>query len=138
MIKEIVLACRRNVRLLLMATCMVMAVVAVMVAIFPLPREQVAAASWLKVDYQPLENRLGLVGRVEAAMQQTMSSPFEGLVADVAVKEGQRVERGQRLLSLDTTQLDIQLRRIQAQQALSTLDTLTFFYRNVRDKPLER
>ena len=138
MIKEIGLACRRNLRLLPMAACMVMAVVAVVVAIPRLPREQVAAASWLKVDYQPLENRLGLVGRIEAAMQQTMSSPFEGLVADVAVKEGQRVERGQRLLSLDTTQLDIQLRRIQAQQALSTLNTLTFFYRNVRDKPLER
>lgn len=124
MIKEIGLACRRNVRLLLMAACMVMAVVAVVVAISRLPREQVAAASWLKVDYQPLENRLGLVGRIEAAMQQTMSSPFEGLVADVAVKEGQRVERGQRLLSLDTTQLDIQLRSALAEQLIARRNVL--------------
>src|SRR5476651_1075452 len=124
MIKEVGLACRHNMRLLLAAACMAVVVVAVLVVIPLLPREKVAAASWFKVDYQPLENRLGLVGRIEAAMQQTMSSPFEGIVADVAVKEGQRVERGQRLLSLDTTQLDIQLRSALTEQLIARRNVL--------------
>ncbi|MEE5078997.1 HlyD family efflux transporter periplasmic adaptor subunit [Pseudomonas alliivorans] len=124
MIKEVGLACRRNVRVLLVAACLVMLIVAVVVAIPQLPREQAAAASWFKVDYQTLENRLGLVGRIEAAMQQTMSSPFDGLVSDVSVKEGQRVERGQRLLSLDTTQLDIQLRSALAEQLIARRNVL--------------
>ncbi|MBT2340785.1 HlyD family efflux transporter periplasmic adaptor subunit [Pseudomonas fluorescens] len=111
-------------RLLLVAACMAVVVVAVLVVIPLLPREQVAAASWFKVGYQPLESRLGLVGRIEAAMQQIMSSPFEGIVADVAVKEGQRVERGQRLLSLDTTQLDIQLRSALTEQLIARRNVL--------------
>jgi multidrug efflux pump subunit AcrA (membrane-fusion protein) len=124
MIKKVGLNFRHNVRLLLAAACMVMVVVALVVATRQLPREQVVAASWFKVDYQTLENRLGLVGRIEAAMQQTMSSPFDGLVSDVSVKEGQRVERGQRLLSLDTTQLDIQLRSALAEQLIARRNVL--------------
>lgn len=124
MIKLTGFARRNNLRLLLLAAALVAVVVAVVAAVPRLQREQTAVSSWFKVDYQPLENRLGLVGRIEAAMQQTMSSPFEGVVADVAVKEGQRVERGQRLLSLDTTQLDIQLRSALAEQLIARRNVL--------------
>lgn len=74
------------------------------------PAATVADERWLYVQPQTLENHLGLVGRIEAAMQTTLAAPFEGLVQDMKVAEGQRVERGQHLLTLDTTQLDIQLR----------------------------
>lgn len=124
MIKEVGVTCWRKRRLLLGVACMVMVVVAVFIAKSRVPGEHAAAGSWLKVDYQPLENRLGLVGRIEAAMQQTMSSPFEGLVADVVIKEGQRVARGQRLLSLYTTQLDIQLRSALAEQLIAKRNVL--------------
>jgi len=76
------------------------------------PREQ----RWLRVEPQLLENRLGLVGRLQAARQVTLSAPFAGVVAAMPVEEGQRVEAGQRLISLDTAQLDIQLRRAQAER----------------------
>lgn len=76
------------------------------------PREQ----RWLRVEPQLLENRLGLVGRLQAARQVTLSAPFAGVVAAMPVEEGQRVEAGQPLISLDTAQLDIQLRRAQAER----------------------
>jgi len=66
---------------------------------------------WLPVQPQLLENHFGLVGRIEAATRKTFSAPFDGLIQHIAVTEGQRVEHGQLLLKLDTTQLDIQLRQ---------------------------
>ncbi|MET4163440.1 multidrug resistance efflux pump [Marinobacterium sp. MBR-111] len=71
---------------------------------------------WLYVQPQTLENTLGLVGRIEAASRTTVTAPFEGLIQKIEVFEGQRVERGQLLLTLDTTQLDIQLREAMADQ----------------------
>ncbi|MBX8494792.1 efflux RND transporter periplasmic adaptor subunit [Pseudomonas cichorii] len=72
--------------------------------------------SWIPVQPQLLENQLGLVGRIEASSRSTMAAPFEGVVQEVAVVEGQQVERGKHLLTLDTTQLDIQLREALAAQ----------------------
>jgi len=59
------------------------------------PAATVADERWLYVQPQTLENHLGLVGRIEAAMQTTLAAPFEGLVQDMKVAEGQRVERVQ-------------------------------------------
>ncbi|MDR2852005.1 MAG: HlyD family efflux transporter periplasmic adaptor subunit [Burkholderiaceae bacterium] len=73
-------------------------------------------ASWLPVQPQLLENRLGLAGRIEPATKLTITAPFEGTLLKLAVAEGQRVRQGQHLLTLDTTQLNIQLR-----EALSEL-----------------
>ncbi len=73
------------------------------------------AAQWLPVQAQPLENQLGLVGRIEAATRMTLIAPFEGSIRQLAVVDGQRVERGQLLLVLDTSVLDIQLRQAQAE-----------------------
>jgi len=65
---------------------------------------------WLRVAPKPLVLRLGLVGRLEPASLVTLTAPFDGIVQEKAVEEGDRVERGQVLLRLDTAQLDIQLR----------------------------
>jgi len=67
-------------------------------------------ARWLPVQPQLLENRLGLVGRIEPATRLQVTAPFEGNIKELAVAEGDRVEKGQLLLTLDTGQLDIQRR----------------------------
>ncbi|WP_163576347.1 HlyD family secretion protein [Halomonas faecis] len=82
--------------------------------------------AWWPVEPKPLAQQLGLVGRVEPAELRTLSAPFEGDVLELAVAEGSRVEEGENLLRLDTSQLDIQLRealaqRLQAQRALNDL-----------------
>lgn len=71
---------------------------------------------WLRVEPQLLENHLGLTGRLQAATRMTLTAPFDGIVKEVSAVEGERVEAGQPLLTLDTGLLDIQLR-----QALSEL-----------------
>ncbi|RKS66122.1 HlyD family secretion protein [Photorhabdus asymbiotica] len=81
---------------------------------------------WVRVEPQLLENHLGLVGRIQAATSLTITAPFDGIIAEVGVIEGQRVKRGQPLLSLDTAQLDIQLRQaltelLKAQRAVQDL-----------------
>lgn len=70
---------------------------------------------WLEITPQLLENRLGLVGRIEAGTRQTLAAPFEGLIKQVAVVEGQHVDQNQLLLTLDTSQLDIQVRQAKAE-----------------------
>jgi len=65
---------------------------------------------WQAVDVAPLVQTLGLVGRIEPGALLTLTAPFDGAVQDKQVEEGQRVERGQVLLRLDTAQLQIQLR----------------------------
>ncbi|WP_036769843.1 efflux RND transporter periplasmic adaptor subunit [Photorhabdus australis] len=81
---------------------------------------------WVRVEPQLLENHLGLVGRIQAATSLTITAPFDGVIAEVVVIEGQRVKRGQSLLSIDTAQLDIQLRQaltelLKAQRAVQDL-----------------
>ncbi|MHA6893457.1 efflux RND transporter periplasmic adaptor subunit [Ralstonia pseudosolanacearum] len=77
------------------------------------------ASRWVPVQPQALENRLGLVGRIDAATQTTIAAPFEGVVQNVEATEGQRVERGQPLLTFDTTLLDLQLRDALAAQLIA-------------------
>jgi len=69
-------------------------------------------ARWLPVQPQLLENRLGLVGRIEPATRLQITAPFDGSINELAVAEGDRVEKGQILLTLDTKQLDIQRREV--------------------------
>lgn len=72
-------------------------------------------AHWVEVTPTLLENRLGLLGRIEAARQVTLAAPFEGAISHCMAQEGQRVDAGQALLTLDIGQLDIALRDAQAQ-----------------------
>lgn len=75
---------------------------------------QPEAARWVRIAPQTLEQRLGLVGRLQAARQVTVNAPFEGRVATVLVQPGQKVGPGDPLFTLDTAQLDIELRLAQA------------------------
>lgn len=78
-------------------------------------QENAPQGQWLPVQPQLLENQLGLVGRIQAAMQTTLAAPFEGVIREVLAREGQRVEEGQTLLILDPGQIEIQLRQAQAE-----------------------
>ncbi|MEI7368516.1 HlyD family efflux transporter periplasmic adaptor subunit [Pectobacterium sp. 1950-15] len=78
-------------------------------------QENAPQGQWFPVQPQLLENQLGLVGRIQAAMQTTLAAPFEGVIREVLAREGQRVEEGQTLLILDPGQIEIQLRQAQAE-----------------------
>lgn len=75
----------------------------------------VPQAQWLQVEPQLLESQLGLVGRIQAASQVTLAAPFDGVVREVLVQEGQRVEIGQTLITLDPSQIEMQLRQAEAE-----------------------
>jgi HlyD family secretion protein len=70
---------------------------------------------WHPVEPAPLVQRLGLAGRIEPGTSVTLTAPFEGVVQDKPVEEGQRVERGQLLVRLNTEQLQIELREALAE-----------------------
>lgn len=93
----------------------------------PIPVAERPAEQWLPVVTEPLVQRLGLVGQIEPGTLLTLAAPFEGRVQERRVEPGQQVERDQVLLSLDTEQLNIQLRdalaeRLKAQSAVQQLD----------------
>lgn len=74
------------------------------------PADTLPITQWIHIQPQKLENHLGLVGRIAPEKQAIIAAPFEGLIKDIAITEGQQVKRGQDLIALDTTQLDILLR----------------------------
>ncbi|RNM20704.1 HlyD family efflux transporter periplasmic adaptor subunit [Dickeya undicola] len=90
---------------------LVLGVAAILWTRWPSATRDIPQTHWLRVEPQVLENRLGLTGRIQAATTLTLSAPFEGMIKDVLVNEGQRVDAGQPLLTLDTSLLDIQLRQ---------------------------
>ncbi|WP_445374894.1 HlyD family secretion protein [Photorhabdus tasmaniensis] len=127
MTKSRVLACfRRKTRWLVALVVALVAGVAIAYVYLPSSTDTSSQKQWVRVEPQRLENRLGLVGRIQAATSLTIAAPFDGVIAEVVVTEGQRVKRGQPLLSLDTAQLDIQLRqalteRLKAQRVVQDM-----------------
>lgn len=83
--------------------------------------EVASHGSWLRVEPQLLELRLGVLGRIQPAQQVTLAAPFEGTVQTLAVGEGDQVAAGQTLLVLDTASLNIQLREADAQRLKASL-----------------
>lgn len=71
--------------------------------------------SWVQVQPQRIEQQLGLVGRIQAAEQETLSAPFAGIIREMAVQEGDPVRSGQVLMTLDPNLVEIQLRQAQAE-----------------------
>jgi len=63
---------------------------------------------------QPLEVTLPLAGRLEPLSMTAVMSPLSGTVKRVWFRSGERVARGQRLLELDTTLLEVELRNARA------------------------
>lgn len=81
------------------------------------PTQEIATPleRWIPVSPQRLEKQLGLTGRIRPVHEETLSSPFEGEVKALYVTEGQRVEKGQKLITLDNGLVEIQLRQTQTE-----------------------
>ncbi len=69
-----------------------------------------------KVELPPVEvkkeiekNQIQISGYIEAAQEQKLQSPGEGIVSTVRIKEGDLVKKGQLLFSLDSTSQRLQL-----------------------------
>lgn len=82
---------------------------------------------WIPIQPRIIEQQLGLVGRIRAARQMTLTAPFEGVVKEVMVREGEPVKSGQGILQLDPELLGIEMRQaqaelIKAQQVIHQLD----------------
>ncbi|WP_244590556.1 HlyD family secretion protein [Xenorhabdus mauleonii] len=73
-----------------------------------------------------IEKKLGLVGKLQSRRLETIPAPFEGIIKQVLVKEGQRVSQDQTLITLDTRKIDIELRQAQVEmiKASSVVDQL--------------
>lgn len=65
---------------------------------------------WIPVNQQLLENRIGLVGKIEASERRTLVAPFEGRIDSIEVSSGEIVHSSQLIATLDTAQLDIKVR----------------------------
>lgn len=57
----------------------------------------------------PLDERITAPVVIEGQTRQLVSAPFEGFVAAVRVRPGQRVTPGQELLAMDTRELQVEL-----------------------------
>ncbi|WP_340618761.1 HlyD family secretion protein [Xenorhabdus entomophaga] len=84
------------------------------------------SVQWIEVKHGLIEKRLGLVGKLQSGRLETIPAPFDAIVKQVLVKEGQRVNAGQTLVTLDTRKLDIELRQAQVEmiKASSAVDQL--------------
>ena len=82
--------------------------------------------SWTYIEPQAIEKNLVLRGSIQAANQITVAAPFDSIIQEVLVHEGERVEHNQALLTLDPSQLEIQMRQAQAEllKAKSTFQRL--------------
>ncbi|PIE99036.1 MAG: efflux transporter periplasmic adaptor subunit [Treponema sp.] len=69
------------------------------------------------VKKEVIKNQIQISGHIEAAQEQLLQSPGEGIVKTVNVKEGDTVKKGDLLFSLDSAQQEIQV----ARQELSIL-----------------
>lgn len=70
---------------------------------------------WVPVRPQILETQLGLIGRIQPVLQETIATPFDGIIREVLAHEGQQVVSGQLLMRLDPTQIDILVRQALAE-----------------------
>lgn len=95
-----------------------------------LPEDQAVQTEqihWIPIQPQAIEQQLGLVGRIQPARQMTLTAPFEGVIREVLVREGEPVKSGQVLLQLDPELVGIEMRQaqaelIKAQQVIHQLD----------------
>ncbi|MGP0170681.1 efflux RND transporter periplasmic adaptor subunit [Pseudomonas sp. NCHU5208] len=117
---------RRRLRLALLALALLLGAAA---TFFFQPRSgasvEPSSGHWLAVQPSLLEHRIGLVGRIEPERTLTISAPFNGNVAKLFAEPGQRVAKGERLLEMDASELEMQVR--------DALSTLLKARRNVRE-----
>ncbi|WP_387466705.1 HlyD family secretion protein [Photorhabdus sp. RM323S] len=84
------------------------------------------SVQWIEVKQGLIEKQLGLVGKLQSGRLETIPAPFDAIIKQVLVKEGQRVKADQTLVTLDTRKLDIELRQAQVEmiKASSAVDQL--------------
>ena len=75
------------------------------VAIAPPPAPQ-----WVSVQTKPMTLHIGLVGKFEPIQTIVLNAPFEGVIQSLEAEQGQWVQKGQALLSMDPTLIELQLR----------------------------
>ncbi|SFW16238.1 Biotin-lipoyl like [Pseudomonas sp. NFACC19-2] len=108
---------RRRLRLAIAALALLLGVTApLLLQTHPDASVEPASGHWQAVQPSVLEHRIGLVGRIEPERTLTISAPFNGNVASLLVEPGQRVVKGERLLEMNASELETQVR-----EALSTL-----------------
>ncbi|CDL87444.1 HlyD family secretion protein [Xenorhabdus cabanillasii] len=73
------------------------------------------SVQWIEVKSSLIEKQLGLVGKLQSGRLETIPAPFDAIIKQVLVKEGQQVKAGQTLVILDTRKLDIELRQAQVE-----------------------
>ena len=73
------------------------------------------ATRTLLVKPQRLVSTIALFGRVAPQAEVHVASPVDGKVAETHFKYGERVAKGQRLVNLDTTDVERELRQAQAE-----------------------
>ncbi|WP_340622421.1 HlyD family secretion protein [Xenorhabdus siamensis] len=73
------------------------------------------SVQWIEVKHNLIEKQLGLVGKLQSGRLETIPAPFDAIIKQVLVKEGQQVKAGQTLVILDTRKLDIELRQAQVE-----------------------
>jgi HlyD family secretion protein len=74
----------------------------------------VAGAAWMRHNGKPPENDLTLQGNVDIR-QVELAFNASGRIANITVREGERVKAGQLLASLDTERLSLSLAQAEAQ-----------------------
>ncbi|OTA16758.1 HlyD family secretion protein [Xenorhabdus beddingii] len=74
-----------------------------------------ALVQWIEVKPALIEKRLDLVGTLQSGRLETIPAPFEGIIKQVLVREGQRVNTDQTLVILDTRKIDIEIRQAQVE-----------------------
>jgi HlyD family secretion protein len=95
--------------------------------LFTWPDSPAPTQRWWPVKREPLEHRVGLVGRIVPGLSVTLTAPFEGLVQDKRFADDQRVARDQLLLTINPDLLRMQMRdalaeRLKAESAVQALE----------------
>lgn len=86
-----------------------------------------STASYFTVIEVPILETVDVVGRIEPSSTNSITAPFDGVIANYSVLEGQRVNRGQPLVELDKGELEIKLRDARSMylKSESTFKTLS-------------
>ncbi len=80
------------------------------------------AISFEKVTERKLNNTKLIAGQVKPGnIESFYADPTKGKVKDIAVKEGQEVEKGTKLFSYDNEEINLQIQQAELEQKMATM-----------------
>ncbi|EMA6342546.1 efflux RND transporter periplasmic adaptor subunit [Bacillus cytotoxicus] len=83
---------------------------------------KVDAVSFEKVTERKLNNTKLIAGQVKPGnIESFYADPTKGKVKDIAVKEGQEVEKGTKLFSYDNEEINLQMKQVELEQKMATM-----------------